>query len=104
LAPASGQQKPRPIDGAGFSAPGDSVADSVARELVASFVVMLGMQLGRLGGMVLRVQVMGAGYMRMVGRLLLMPGSVRLGSGVVVPCGVFVLGCGVLVMLDLFLV
>lgn len=76
----------------------------MTRELVACLVVMLGVELARLIAMVLRMEVVGPGDMRVVGSPLVTPGGMRLGGGVMVPGGVLVMRGRVLVMLDLLLV
>jgi hypothetical protein len=81
-----------------------SAGDSVFRELVACLVVMLGVQLARLIAVMFSVEVVGSGDMRVVRGLLVVPGRMRLGRGVVVPCRMLMVSCGALVMLDLFLV
>jgi hypothetical protein len=98
------QKKARPLKG-GLTWPlPSSVSNALAREFVARLVVMLGMQLARLVGMVLGMQVVGPRDIGMVGGLLVVAGRVSFGGGVVVSRGALVVGCGVLVMLDLVLV
>jgi hypothetical protein len=99
---ASGQQKTRPIEGRVFPLRQASAVDGVPREFVARLVVMLGVQLARLVGVVLRMEVVGARDVRVVGGLLGEAGLVRLGSGVVVTRGVLVMRGSILVVLDLF--
>jgi hypothetical protein len=72
-------------------------------QLVAALVVVLGMQLARLVAVVLSVEVVGPGDMRMVRRLLVVSGCVRLGGEMVVPCGVLMVLRRVPVVIDLFL-
>lgn len=75
------------------------------RKLVACLVgVMLRVQLPRLVAVVLRVEMVGMGDVRMMGGLLMMPGGMGLGRCMVVLGGVLMMGCGVPVMFDLFLV
>jgi hypothetical protein len=77
----------------------------VFRELVACLVgVMLRVQLTRLVAVVLRVEMVGTGDVRVMGGLLMMPGGMGFGRCVVVLGGMLMMGCGVPVMLDLFLV
>jgi hypothetical protein len=76
----------------------------VTGELVAGFVVVLGVQLAGFLAVVLRMQVMSAGDVGVVRGFLVKPRRMRLGRGIVVPCGVaMVRGC-VPVVVDLFLV
>jgi hypothetical protein len=66
--------------------------------------VVLGVKLSGLVAMALRMEVMGVGDVRVVRRLLVMAGRVRLRRGMVVSRGVLVVACGLPVMLDLFFV
>ncbi len=82
-----------------------SNAGGLPCELVACLAGMvLGVQLARLVAMMLRVEMVRMGDMGVVGGLFVEAARMRLGCGVMMPRGMFVMLGSVLVVLDLFLV
>lgn len=98
---APGRQKTRPGEGAGFSAEGVSVSGGVARELMASLIVELGMQFACFVTVVFRVKVVRVGNVRMMGCLLVVAGGVGLGGRLVMASCVLVVRSSLPMMLYL---